>query len=148
MAWINETSRIDTWLFDVLSADVVVGPLVTTAPGAPRIFSEVAPPKAPTPHVIYNLQSSVDRMNAYDERYYVTTLWNVRAQLSGGSYADLAALADAIDNALNLRDGAVLSDCTIMYCYREQTFRLPIMADGQSYRQLGGIYRIAIQANP
>lgn len=146
----SEISRVESWIYSKLVADVGPGGLNTLVGG--RIFAYLAPqaingvPIA-YPLVIYNLQSSRDVQGLGTDRVMTRPLYLIKV-ISKGPPTDTArGAADRIDEVIgkavaNLKDGYVFSgrrEQSISYLEAETASGA---ATTDHFRHVGGLYRI------
>lgn len=141
----DETTRVDAWLFDLLTNDAPLTALVGDA--EPRIFADSVPQGEAFPAVVYQLQGGTDvRTATRDSRVMINGLWVVKAIGQTDTFADLAPIADRIDDLLEQSTGGPAgSDGAVFTATRESPFRLPEPDEGVGFKHLGGMYRIYAQ---
>ena len=131
-----ETTRIEQWLYEVLSGDSALAAAV-----GGRIYAYLAPPEAGTPFVVFAYQSGADTVAIGMSRVLTAALYQVKVVGTGWSSAPLQPIADRIDAVLQAASGSVV-DGQILGCTREQPISYVEATDGVVYRHLGGLYRI------
>ena len=134
-----ETTRIERWLYDVLSRDPVLSSAVSG-----RVYAYLAPPEAETPFVVFAFQSGTDTAGIGMARLFVSALYQVKVVGTGWSWTPLQPIADRIDDLLHASSGTTL-DGYVLGCMREQPVSYVEVSDGKVYRHLGGLYRIYAQ---
>lgn len=134
-----ETTLIDQWIEATLSAASAVTDLVGT-----RIYADVAPPNIEYPFVVYQLQSPDDVRGVSSARILTSTLYVVKAVSIGTNFNALQPVVEAIDGVLHQASGPVTGG-QVLACVRERPFRLVEVNEGNTYRHLGGEYRIQVQ---
>lgn len=146
-----ETVIVDTWLASVLSMDATLSSLLAARPDVPSkpgVYSDVTKQGAAFPYVLFQATDPGQDVVATGAiRVMVSTLYLVRGVIQGESYAGvLAQIASRIDVLLHKTSGPVAGGGTIVSCVRQSLFKLPETQNGISYRHLGGIFRINVQA--
>ena len=130
----SETLVIDRWL-----ADTIATALDGIEHGG--VFSDVAPPGASLPFVVFSLADSADVYAVGSIRVMTDATYLVKAVGPEASYEQVGALADAIDDALHAAS-SLTDDGFIVWCHRERPLRYAEEAGDEQYRHLGGYYRI------
>ncbi len=138
MTSINETTRVMAWLSATLQ---------TLATGG--AWPGVAPVGTATPFITYGLQAGTDEAGVAATRIWNNGLWRIFVVGLSDGYANLATVADAMDNALQRQHNvAAGTDATILHCVRVQTItQESINEAGEQWSQLGGLWRIICTAN-
>lgn len=140
MTVISEITRIEKWIYGLLSGDGTIAGIVGT-----RIYAGIAPASATFPCIVYlPLSAGEDVRGPGATRIWAAPLYLVKAITQGGSVAALQTLVDRIDALLHGQKGGT-ADATIQYCVRERPFRMTtVEAPGNTvYQHLGGEYRVA-----
>jgi hypothetical protein len=132
-------------LYARLSGDAAVAGLV----GA-RIYASLASQGASFPLVLFNYQGGQD-LHAVGSggRIWTRSLYLVKAVCEGGSYGPAAAIAGALDAALEgYEDTVTLSGVAyhVSVAGRETPVRYTEGSEGKIYRHSGGIYRLLVWA--
>lgn len=136
----SEIDAADKWITAKLTGDTALAALV----GA-RIYDGEAPPGAGYPLVTWTAASPPrDVMAEGGERILSVAVYLVQAFAQGRDYDPLRPIAKRIDQILHQARGTV-TDGVVFGCVRESAIKLPEMRDGQSYRRLGGYYRLWVQ---
>ena len=135
----TESVLADTWLYDTLSADVV---LTATAPGG--VWADTAPVGTTEPFVTFTKVAGRDHKAIGSIRVWEDCLYDVKATKADTKYTDLDAAADRIDAVLH-DVAATVTGGRIVQCTRESGLRLSEVTDGVSYRHLGGTYRLQVR---
>jgi len=135
---VQETTRAETWLFSALNA--------APALAGGRIYQGVAPPTATSPFITFELIAGTDLVEVGAARVWSNLLYLVKGVAQGSSFAPLVPIADGIDARLNDKTGD-LTDARVLGCRREEPHALSEVTDaGVSYRHLGGLFRLYVQA--
>ncbi|HYW89246.1 MAG TPA: hypothetical protein VFB50_15855 [Chloroflexota bacterium] len=137
-----DLSRVDEWMYAVLSADLTIA---TGTKG--RIYADEAPQGTPTPMVIFAFLGGADRLLTLRARL-TSALYLVRAIGSGSSFNGIEPIADQIDYLLSTvvpDRGTIVRDTRITSCYREQPHQRKDSTQGVPIVYLGGYYRVAFQ---
>lgn len=100
-------------------------------------FSDVAPPTAASPFIVFSLVDAADVAVVGDVRLWVDAQYVVKVVAEGRSYAAIETLAGLVDSALH---GSRAHG--IMWVSRIRPVRYAEHAAGKDYRHLGGYYRI------
>lgn len=136
-----ETVQAYQWVISIMQADSA---LVAAAVGG--FWQGNADIGVTSPYVYVGRQSGADVLTMNAKRLFVYTLLQIKAVGPVTNYATLIVMANRIDalfgrtNLIGLPSGGVLS------CYRdgEIAYDDPLV-NGQSWTNLGGLYRIALQ---
>jgi hypothetical protein len=131
----DETTRVDQWLYATITAAPAFAGVQVAQPPAPRDFTY--------PGVLFNHQGSADvNTGAGADRIMISGLWLVRAvSIADESFAPLQDLADALDTLLHKASGTA-DGIHVASCTRQQPYRDADLSDGRHYRSLGAIWRI------
>lgn len=139
----DETYLIDKWILERLKADSVIQAGVGT-----RIYEQLAPSDAAYPFIIYQQQTiprDVQGVGAI--RIWTDVHYTIKV-VTTGSYANIKALVDRIDDLFD--DGTGIQATTTyghFNCWRVNLFRLTQPINSTTiYRHRGGIYRIQAQS--
>lgn len=137
----DELTRAEQWLYATLTADATLTGLVGT-----RVYSEVAPPEATYPCVIFGLQYAADVATHSAERIMVNGLWLVRGVVQASSFGgNLQTIADRLDALLHRSAGGTADAATVFTSVREEPFKQATVNEGIQYRSLGGLFRLYTQ---
>jgi hypothetical protein len=121
----------DAWVYAQLNAQAALAGKVRNGPG---------PSAVTTPLVVYHVLRASDVRTVNGARIMTTIEYLVRAIGVTRDYADVEAMAAAIDTALHKRSsGAVLA------CVRTRPFQSVGAVNGQESRERGGYYAIHVQ---
>ncbi len=135
----QESARVEEWLYTVLSGDAALAALVS------GVYGYLAPQGTASPWVTFSHQAGTDVMVVGTARIMTNFLYQVKATGSGESMAALKAVADRIDAVLQAASGTV-SDGRIISCVREQDLvMVETDLSGTRWNHAGGIYRIYAQ---
>lgn len=134
-----ETTAVERWLYGLLAGDATLAGLV-----GDRIYAYVAPLGAALPLVVFAQQAGTDVRVVGPGRLMAALLYQVRAVGPGPSAAVVAPVAARLDALLQGASGSVV-DGVVLGCTREQPLSYVETEGGESYRHLGGIYRIWAQ---
>lgn len=137
-----ETTRIDEWLYTLLSADTELNAVVDD-----RVYGYVAPQGAAMPFVLFAYQGGRDVRGVGPSRIMASALYQVKVVGEGASFSGLEAIADRLDALLQGASGSV-TDGAVLMCVREQPIVYVEVDNGVQYRHLGGLWRIIAQATP
>jgi hypothetical protein len=111
-----------------------------------KVFLEYAPEGTAYPFIIFQCQSPPrDVRGVGVTRVFVDTLYVVKAVAQTDSYAELAPVANVIDQAMTSQVGAPVGDGAVFSSIREEGFNLIEVDQGTQFRHLGGSYRIQAQ---
>ena len=137
----SEIDAADKWITAQLTGDAALAALV----GA-RIYDGEAPPGAAYPLVTWTAASPPrDVMAEGGERILSIAVYLVQVFGQGRDYGLLRPIANRIDELLHQARGTV-TDGVVFGCVRESAVKLAETYEGQSYRRLGGYYRLWVQA--
>lgn len=131
----DETTRVDAWLYDTLTAD---------APLAGGWHAEQAPRGTASPFGVFGLVSALDVQTSSTDRIMVNAVYSIRAITEAESFVALQSAADAIDTALHQSDGTA-GGASVMSATREEIIRRVEVDEGRELRSLGGYFRILVQ---
>lgn len=134
-----ETVAAVTWAYTTLSGDATI---TTSATGG--VWQDAAPQGTPGPLVIVAQISATDQLTANANRLYVDAVFKVVATGPTKMFATLASIGNRIDALLGRTNGTSGS-VIIQACYREQVINISNLVNGESWAQVGGLYRLAIQ---
>jgi hypothetical protein len=136
---VAETARTRSWVYQLLTGDATLAPLVGT-----RVYNGIAPAGATFPYVVMQLLSGGnDLMGVGPTRIWADMLWLIKAVTKGSSTGPLEPIANRIDALLHAASGTV-SGGVVHICVRERPFELPTVENGVSYVQLGAEYRVKV----
>lgn len=116
---------------------------VENVPGG--VHSDVIPPNAPLPAIVFNYQSGTDVQVVGSERICTNALYQVKVvgyNDDGNVVVD--AIADEIDSLLHKSSGTVTGG-NVFSCVRERPIAYTEAAQDKMYRHRGGLYRIQAQ---
>lgn len=134
-----ETTRVDEWLYGLLSADLTLTPLI-----AARAYRGVAPAGTVYPLLVYNLQAGSDVRGVGPARVMTSLLYQVKAIGTGNNFTALEPIVDRVDALLQGVSGSVVGG-QILACVRETPVAYTEIDGDQQYSHLGGLYRIWAQ---
>lgn len=141
MTVISEITRIEKWIFTLLSGDGTIAGIV----GA-RIYAGIGPQENATyPYIVYlPLSPGEDMRGPGATRIWAAPLYLIKAVTKGNTVQGLQTLVDRIDTLFHGQKGGT-ADATIQYAIRERPFRMTtVEPPGNTvYQHLGGEYRIA-----
>ena len=136
----SEIDAADMWITAKLTGDTTLATLVGT-----RIYDGEAPPGAAYPLVTWIAASPPrDVMAEGGERILSIAVYLVQVFGQGRDYGLLRPIANRIDELLHQARGTV-TDGVVFGCVRESVVKLAEVHEGQSYRRLGGYYRLWVQ---
>lgn len=138
----DESTRVDQWIYTVLSADVTLAGIVST-----RIYADLAPPGSARPAVVFHNQSGVDVIGATESsRIMLDGLWTVLGVAESTTWVgDLQDIADRVDALLHASAGGTADSATIFTSHRIRPLRFVEERNGRQFRRLGGLYRVYAQ---
>lgn len=137
----NELSIADKWIYQTLTSDSVLAPLIDK-----RVCSDLAPPGTAYPYVVAQLLNPDDLAATGAIRVWIDCLFLIKAVDETASYnGKLKQIADRFDVLLHKKT-ADLSYGRIVASYRERPFRMPEQRLDKSFRHLGGQFRLLVQA--
>lgn len=147
----NENTLIDQWLVFRLGSDAIIQSLVAKRPDVitePGIYADLAVSGAAFPRIVFNATDpGRDVVVIGAQRIMGKSLYLVRAQAQTKSYQGvLKQIADRADVLLHGASGPIPGGGSIVWCVRQQQYRLTEVENGIQYRHLGGIYEINAQA--
>jgi hypothetical protein len=135
-----DISRIDQWIFGILSSDFQI----TAAVGS-RVYGDMAPQGASMPLILFSYLGGADKVVTLRTRL-TNAIYLIRAVTTGSSYNSIVVPADRIDAILGVPDqGTIVDDIRIISCNREQPHQRKDMENGVPVVYLGGFYRIRYQ---
>lgn len=138
----DETLVADTWLANTLTNDAQLMGEVN------GVYSSEAPQGAPMPYVIFEWMGGTDVTFVNGIRVWHSGVWVVKAVDETTTFADLQTAAERLEALLHRQSGNN-SGGTVFTATREAPFRSAYSDDsGKSYRELGGRFRIEVQATP
>lgn len=118
MAYINENLRVQAWL------DSTLYPLASG--GA---WEGVAPESVTEPFIVYTHAGGPgDVAGAAEVRLWTIAVWFVTIYAPDDNYTALVSIADAVDNALQLKGDILIgpnSDVRLIKCVRDGDFPTP-----------------------
>lgn len=130
-----------TYVYGVLSADST---LTTYVPGG--IYRDLAPAGATPPYIIMSRQSGVDVVSGTADRIFSDDLYQIKVVGPQALYtAQIEPGYDRVDTLLQ-KTSNYQTGGKILACYREQPFHVTELVNGLAWDNLGGLYRIEIQA--
>ena len=136
----NETARLELWLYTALTDNSTLMGLIDT------VYAYQAPQTETfaKPFVIYAPLTALDLTGMGPFRIFTTFMYKVVAVGKTTSLQALSTIADQIDTTLQNAQ-ATTTDTRILSCIRVNELSLGEDIQGVSYRQLGGKYRIQVQ---
>lgn len=135
-----ETFTADDFLFDRLSTDPVLIPLI---PGGVHV--DVAPETVEEyPYIVFNLQAPRDIRGVGPARIMADLLYTIKATTRGNSYLPLREIANRIDEILTAASGSAIGG-NVLHVIREESIHFPETVNGVEYRHLGGLFRLYVQ---
>ncbi len=136
----DETTRIDAWLYSRLTADAQLVAVVGS-----RVYCESAPAAATYPFVLFSCyRSGRDLMVVNGERVLTAPDYLVMVVGEGRDYVALQPAADRIDTLLH-NVTAETAALRVMSCVRTDTWRERIEEAGKAWSRLGGLYHLQVQ---
>lgn len=136
----GDLSRVDQWLYQVLSQDNLLSNMVGS-----RIYGDAAPQGVTLPLVLFSFLGGADRVQTLRSRL-TNAIYLVRAVGAGSSYDAIEAMADRIDTVMFVPEqGVQQRDIRIASCSREQPHQRKDFENGIPTVYLGGFYRIRYQ---
>ena len=138
---IDERARVLWWILQKTQT-------VAKAAGEYDVCQDAAPSTAPAGSVvvIYSLQVGQDRQNASALRLWNDSMYIVKTTGPATLWDTVVAVADAVDNALQLKGEEVTgpsNDVMIMRCDRERPIPLPTPAiNGVTQATLASLWRV------
>lgn len=136
----SDLTRVDEWIYDLLSGDLQVGGAV-----GGRVYADAAPQNAGTPMVLFSFLGGSDKVLTFQRRL-TNAIYLIRAIAQGSSYNTLEPIVDRIDTILNVpTQGTYLRGVLITNVIREQPHQRKDIEDGVPYVYLGGFYRVRYQ---
>lgn len=139
MAGIVEAGHAYEWLYQMLQDPSIA------AAGSLGLYPDLADADAPTPHVVFGLQSpGNDTKDSQQYRLLTNPLFFVRAVGMRNQFLTTVAIADAVDTLLDCASGTGPDGTVIRMCTREQPIILTQMVDNTVWKIAGGLYRLYI----
>lgn len=135
----DETIVADTWIYSTLTGDSALMGEVT------GVHSTSRPRDSDLPAVIFDWIAGSDITYINGIRVWHSGVWVVKAVAATTSWADLQAAAERIDVLLHRQSGTAAGG-TVFTATREAPHRQAYSDEGVSYRELGGRFRIEVQA--
>jgi hypothetical protein len=126
------------WLYETLIASE---DLATAAPGG--VWETPAPEGTELPFVAFDLLDVGDTLGVGASRILSTVQYVVRVVAADVPLSQMLTPATLLDEALHGHSGTV-DEGIVAGCVRERPFQMTEHRDGQTYRHLGGVYRIII----
>lgn len=139
----SESDIAERYIYSLLNANATISSIA-----GGRIYSDVAPQGAAYPFIVMSLLSGIDVAAVGAQRIGSSMQYLIKAVDRTGSYGgNLGALADAIDAALDNRQGSSgpATGGYAIACYRLQPWQQTQIDAGVMYKSRGGIYRIFTQ---
>lgn len=135
---------------EVIEVDVVDAWLVTRLAALPElagvgIYSDVAPPDAGYPFVVFNLSDNHDVMVVGGQRIMVRGTYVVRAVVEGTSYTPLVPIVAAVRGSLHRASAPAATPGAVLGVIHTGTVRYPTTEEGRPYRHLGGLFEVSAQ---
>lgn len=138
----HESLVLMNWIRATLAADATIAGLVGT-----RIYEGVAPQPATFPLILVTVFDNPDLRGVGAARIVGVHEALVRAADKSTTYAGtLQTLAERIDALLHGKEGATSPSGRVVACSRLAPASMVEVADGVTYRYLGGRYRGLTQA--
>lgn len=135
-----DLTRVDQWIYGVLSADTQLAGLVGT-----RIYGDLAPQQATMPFVLFSFLGGADRFVTLTARS-TNAIYLIRGVAQSSSFSEVEAIGDRIDVAIRVpNQGSLVRDTLITSVVREQPHQRKDLENGVPYVYLGGFYRIRYQ---
>jgi hypothetical protein len=137
----NELLVADSWLYSTLLATPEVAALVST-----RIYSEIAPPKATFPYLIFTMVTTSDIQSFNATVIGATAMYDIRFVAEAKTFMPANDAYEALHDQLHRKTLSVPNG-NIISCVRTATIRFAEAEEssGAQYRHLGGTYRIQVQ---
>jgi hypothetical protein len=135
----NEQSRAIIWLVATLKASAA---LTSAAPGG--VWRSIAPLATTMPYVIIQFQAGIDNTGAGHKRYMAGDVYLVKVIGRYDQYTALASAADAIDAALDRKNGTT-ADGRVLAAVCETTIAYEEVTDGATFSHLGATFRLWTQ---
>lgn len=137
----NELLVADAWLYSTL-----IGTTEVTAFVSSRVHSEIAPPKAMFPFLVFSLISNQDIQSFNGTIIGATALYDVKFVMETRTFLAGDAAYAALHNKLHRKTYSTPNG-EIISCVRTASIRFAEAEEssGVEYRHLGGTYRIQVQ---
>jgi hypothetical protein len=138
----NEASKIDKWIFSVVTTDQQLSALI----GQKCYFGEIPSGKQP-PAVVFSFQAGRDTHGNGGGRLLTSPLYQIKAL--GVFNAQLITIADRIDEIFKKATNVLFED--YVFCSRREqqiNLKMPGSDVSNPLRHLGGLYRISCYKNP
>lgn len=139
---VNEAVAGLEFLYATLSADAT---LASYAPGG--VWRGLAPDATPTPFVVIAFQSAMDTTTMNEFRILSRILYQVKAVGPASQTAQIASAAARIDDLIGKPAvSGTVSGGYIGASYRQSPLFLDQDVNGEVWSDIGGLYRLEIQA--
>lgn len=129
---------IEPWLWDRLNGDPTLAAMVGAVVNA---STEESLTDLGTSYVVFSFASARDVRGVGTTRVQVDSIYLVKAVVKGQDYAPARDIMKRVDALLGV-DQTVSTSTGDLTCTRETIVKYPERQDGQSFRHLGGTYRI------
>lgn len=129
----------ERWLYETLSADGVL------SAGLTGFYAQLAPEGAVSPYVVWQTYVDADYPTFNQTRVWADLGYVVKIIKEGSSGVSIEALAKQMDSLLHRVSGSTTGG-NIVSCHRDLPFSFIETAEGKTYRHLGGVYRVKVQA--
>ncbi|SRR6266516_2076191 len=133
-----------SWLYSTLNGDST---LHTSAPGG--VWRAEAPPGTATPYVIliYQQNPSHDEIVFGGGRAFGDLFFEIVATGPAKVTQTIASAAGRLDTLLTVSQQTSISGGTLLACYRTQSSESDPLINGETWTNMGGIYRIMMKAS-
>jgi hypothetical protein len=142
-----EQVLVDGWIESRFLVPEFAAVLEAIDPGlSTRVYQDVGPETARYPFIVYQCQSPPrDVRGVGVSRVMVDTLYVVKAVSPAATYAPLVPVASAIDRAMTSAEGGSIFDGLVFASVRTEQYSMTTREQGETFRHLGGEYRIQAQ---
>lgn len=135
----SEVVRAQVWLTETLSTPEISGVKHVSEHPLPQGLAD------PYPSITFALMSPDDLVVLGEDRVWSNLVYLVTAVAKGESVAAIESIADEVDRRLHKVSGEV-DGAYITSSVRVSPFSDSQVRDGVSYRRLGGMYELLVQA--
>lgn len=140
---VHEVQIALEFLYSTLIGDATLTALL--ANGTHGIWRDYAPPGTTPVYVIFGMQSpGGDTLTMNAVRLLTNPLYQVKAVGPASNMQPILDAASEIDNLLKRTSGTVTGGL-VSACYRESPLEVPELVNGETWNNVGGLYRLQIQ---
>lgn len=137
-----EINGVAAWLYSQLAGNATIAAGVGMHPDKQtlQIYEMEAPQGAVFPYIIFAYLDGLNRRGTGGRRVLVRMRYQIRVIGDGDSFGDIATIADAIDDTLNLNQ--LLDHPTVAGCSALRPLQSSSLINGERRNLLGAEYEI------